>query len=421
MKSLSRDGRPIRCLLVGYNGAGNTGSDIRLLTAIDDVREAFGPQTQITVTSINGPRTRAILPSGSGIEVAEISFTPHQFTFAIWRLCGQHDVMLLVEGSAFKQNWSVWLLHAYLWASNAARWRGSYSIAYAVDVGELSGFHAWRTRHECERMSLVITRTEIARQRLQQMGVQRPILATTDTAFRYQRAREPRSAGRRVVGLAPIEFFHWPVRLKPWCKPEEKYRWPLAFTWNEERHALSDAMLQRWVTLAKYAIEKHDLDVQLIAMEDLDAPVCERILAALGPLATDRVSLVSSRQVSPGDMVAQLRGLDALVTSRYHACVLSMGEAVPQMAIGHDERLASIYAEIGIDREFLLHYRQPDLSEKLLPMFDRLLQRGPELSKLIREKYDQRFLPLCAQNQIELRAWGERTFESNTLAASDPV
>lgn len=412
MMSLSRHGHPIRCLIVGYNGAGNTGSDIRLLTAIDDVREAFGPHTQITVTTINGPRTAAILPAG--VEVAEIAFTPHQFSWAMWGLCGQHDVTLLVEGSTFKQNWSVWLLHAYLWSANATRWRGNYVIAYAVDVGELSGFHAWRTRHECERMALVVTRTEIARQRLVDLGVKRPILANTDTAFRYVREGERRPGGRRVVGLAPIEFFHWPIRFKPWCKPEEKYRWPLAFTWNEERRALSDAMLERWVRLARHAIEQHDLDVQLIAMEDLDTPVCERILAALGPLATNRVSLASSRQVAPGDMVALLRGLDALVTSRYHACVLSMGGAVPQMAISHDERLASIYAEIGIDREYLLHYRQPDLSEQLLPKFDQLMQRGPEISSLIREKHDTRFLPLCAQNQLDLRAWGQQTFESRS-------
>ncbi len=417
--SLTRAGRPLRCLMVGYNGTGNTGSDIRLLTAIDDVREAFGPQTQVTVMTIDRERTAAILPVGAGIEVAEVSFSPVRFTFSIWNLARRHDVMLLVEGSTFKQNWSVWLLHAYLWAANCARWTGNHAIAYAVDVGELRGFHGFRARYECERMALVITRTEIARQRLQELGVRRPILSNTDTAFRYLREGQPRVAGRRVVGLAPIEFFHWPVCIKLWCDPAERYRWPYAFTWNAERRAQSDAMLQRWVNLARHAIEQHDVDIQLIAMEDLDTPVCERILEELGPLATNRVAIASSRQVSPGDMVSMLRGLDGLVTSRYHACVLSMGGAVPQMAISHDERLASIYAEMGIEQELLLHYLQPDLADQLLIKFDLLMQTSPELTQRIREQHDNRFLPLCAQNRFDLQAWGQRTFDS-IGAASNP-
>ena len=157
MVTLTRNGKPLRCLLVGYNGVGNTGSEIRLLAAIDDAREAFGPQTHLTIMTINGARTQAILPEGGGIEVAEVSFSPLRLTLALWNLARRHDVILLVEGSTFKQNWSVWLLHAYLWAANSARWSGNYAIAYAVDVGELCGLHALRTRHECERLALVIT------------------------------------------------------------------------------------------------------------------------------------------------------------------------------------------------------------------------------------------------------------------------
>ena len=414
MAELTRNGRPIRCLLVGYNGVGNTGSDVRLLTAIADVHEAFGEKTHISVMTIDAERTAAILPTDIKIEVIEVCFAPIRLTIGLWKLARKHDVVLLVEGSTFKQNWSVWLLHAYLWAANSARWTGNFAIAYAVDVGELSGLHAWRTRHECERMAMVITRTEIARDRLTKLGVGRPVLANTDTAFRFVCEPERRITGRRVVGLAPIEFFHWPVRFKPWCRPEEKYRGPFAFTWNEERRTLSDAMLKGWVKLARHAIERHDLDIQLIAMEDLDTPVCERIIAELGPLAKDRVAFASSRQVGPLEMTAILRGLDALVTSRYHACVLSMGGAVPQMAICHDERLASIYAEVGIEQEFLLQHTQPDLADQLISTFDRMMKNEAGLSDRIRDTHAQRFLPLCTQNRIDLEAWGKRTFQSVT-------
>ena len=223
-----------------------------------------------------------------------------------------------------------------------------------------------------------------------------------------------------MLGLAPIEFFHWPVRFRPWCRPEDKYRGPFAFTWNAERRTQSEAMLQSWVNLTRHAIERHDLDIQLIAMEDLDIPVCERIIAELGPSAADRVSLSFSRQVAPLKMTAILRGLDALVTSRYHACVLSMGGAVPQMAICHDERLASIYAEVGIEKEFLLQYMQPDLANELIRTFDRMMKDVADLSDRIRDTHAQRFLPLCAQNRIDLEAWGQRTFQSISTDSSEP-
>ena len=42
-----------KVLLVGYNGANNTGSEARLLTIIEDVRSLLGPDTEITVPTLN--------------------------------------------------------------------------------------------------------------------------------------------------------------------------------------------------------------------------------------------------------------------------------------------------------------------------------------------------------------------------------
>ncbi len=412
MASLTRNGKPLKCLLLGYNGVGNTGADVRVLTSIEDIRDAFGPETQFTVITLNYARTEAILPKDDHIRIAEVSFTPHRFTFAIWRLCKQHDITFLVEGSTFKQNWSIWLLHGYLWASECARLNKNFAIAYAVDVGELHGIHAARAKYDCQRIDLLITRTEIARTRLQKMGIDRTILANTDTAFRHICEPAARTGNRKVVGVAPIEFFHWPVRLRLWSRAEDRYRWPFSFSWNPQRRQQSAEMVERWVSLVKHALVKHDVDIQLIAMEDLDTPVCEKILEKLGPLAEGRVSISSSRKVPPHNMVSLLRGLDALVTSRYHACVLSMGGAVPQMAIGHDERLESIYAEMGIKEDFFLQYLQPDLSDRLIKTFDRLMEQQVESKALIQNKLDNMYMPACRQNSIDLQAWGESIFDS---------
>jgi hypothetical protein len=53
-------------------------------------------------------------------------------------------------------------------------------------------------------------------------------------------------------------------------------------------------------------------------------------------------------------MTCLLRGLDLLVTSRFHAAVLSLAAGVPQVAVHHDTRLATLYQDLGLrDRWFV--------------------------------------------------------------------
>jgi hypothetical protein len=53
-------------------------------------------------------------------------------------------------------------------------------------------------------------------------------------------------------------------------------------------------------------------------------------------------------------MTTLLRGLDLLVTSRYHAAVLSLAAGVPQVAVGHDTRLATLYQDLGLSERWFI-------------------------------------------------------------------
>jgi polysaccharide pyruvyl transferase WcaK-like protein len=55
-------------------------------------------------------------------------------------------------------------------------------------------------------------------------------------------------------------------------------------------------------------------------------------------------------------MTEILRSLDLLVTSRYHAAVLSLEAKVPQIAVGHDPRLKGLYKDLGMENEYLIDY-----------------------------------------------------------------
>ena len=77
-----------------------------------------------------------------------------------------------------------------------------------------------------------------------------------------------------------------------------------------------------------------------------------------------RARVFSSREYDASEMTVLLRSLDLLITSRYHAGVLSLAAQVPQMAVGHDLRLKSLYRELGME-EYFFPPDQPGLGEAL--------------------------------------------------------
>ncbi|HEV2799822.1 MAG TPA: polysaccharide pyruvyl transferase family protein [Pyrinomonadaceae bacterium] len=404
------ENKPYSIFMLGYTGCHNTGSDARILTIIDDIRHCFGDGACITVGSFYPENTARVIGERAGVKIERVPFV---FPLKIFQLTTSHDITFLVEGSCFKQNWGSVLLYLFLWSAFCARLARRKCVAYAVDVGELSRVNGLLTRFICNRLDLLITRTEIARERLLKLGVTTRIHANTDTAFQFLREPSPPATPPRpvpeiapgTVGLAPVEFHQWPLKTRLFGKKDECYNWPYYFTWDDERREKSKRLIDTYRRLVTHAIDRHDRNVVLIAMEALDTVICEQILDGLSEHYLSRIKVVSAKEYMPDQMAPMLRSLDCLVTSRYHACVLSMNRPVPQMAICHDERLESIYTEIGIGEDFLLNYRDPELCDKILPTFDRLIENHSTLTGILREKHESFFLPKCRQNRHDLRSW----------------
>jgi len=74
-----------RVLLIGYLGANNTGAEALLLSDIEDIRAMLGPNLRIV-------------------------HMPTIFPLKLWWLVSQHDIVLLVEGSAYMDSWTSALL-----------------------------------------------------------------------------------------------------------------------------------------------------------------------------------------------------------------------------------------------------------------------------------------------------------------------
>ena len=370
--------------LVGYNGANNTGSEARLLKVIDDVRAVCGSGVQVTIPSLNVANLRRYVQEGEGLRIEAV---PSLYHMTVDRAVRESDVMMLVEGSCYMDTWTSSLLNAYLWATRAADRHGKGSIAYAVDAGDLKASNVKKVRRHASRTRLIITRTFRAAERLRSWGVEAPIEVTADTAFDFGVADEDTLRSGRArsgpgkVGLAPVDFTLWPVVARPFGRRSDCYRWPYYFSRSDERRAASMQLARGFARMADEVVERWDKDVVLISMESLDEPLVREVRLAMKH--PERASLMRSTEVNAYQMTSGLRGLDALVTSRYHAAVLSMAAGVPMMAVGHDRRLEDLFEEIGLGDELFLRYDAGMDWKRAMRMLEMIMEDGARVSRAV--------------------------------------
>lgn len=393
-----------RVLLLGYGGANNTGADIRTLTIIEDVQAVFGPDVPITVGTVDPVRMRTVVRETATVKVARI---PYVFVAETWRQAAKHDVTILVEGSTFKDNWSSALLYLFLWGAWSAKRNGNAAVAYAVDAGKMRPVNRVLARRVADGMDLLVTRTASARDVLRSIGVRNDITVTTDTAFAYEATTSVPEPEQGSVGLAPVDFYRWPVRVRLWGRKRDCYHWPYYYSSNASRRARSAELVQGWVDLATSIVREDGGRCTLIAMEELDQAICEAVRDRLPLDVRERTTLAYAGRASADEIVARLRTLSKLVTSRYHAAVLSMAGHVPQAALYHDERIPSLYAEVGISSHALDH-RDGPASEQLQRAYRGLVEDAGAQQLQLRRALQEDLLPRCAENRSVLAAWAER-------------
>ena len=383
----------LRVLLIGYNGANNTGAEALLLADIEDVRAVLGPQAVITIPSINPPNLRRYIKEAPNLRIAPM---PTIFFSTLRRLVRENDLIMLVEGSTYMDTWTSAMLWAYLWTTRCAADMGKPCLAYAVDAGEIkSARNRQLVRREASKTSLIITRAAAAAERLRSLGVSAPLEVTADNAFNFRPdpadagllARAWPEAGPNVVGMALVDFYLWPVIMKAWGSKEDCYKWPYYFTRSPERTRATETLARSYAALADDLITRHGKAVALIGMEELDEVLLRKVHGTMAH--PDRARIFCSREYNASQMVSILRSLELLLTSRYHACVLSLAAQVPQIAIGHDLRLKTIYQELGLFEDFFVEPNAHDLCESLHPRVERLLQDPSCVRDALRRGYEQ--------------------------------
>lgn len=381
-------------LLLGYNGANNTGAEALLLADIEDVREVLGPQAVITIPSLNPPNLRRYVKETPHLRIEPL---PTVFFPALHRLVRESDLIMLVEGSTYMDTWASAMLWAYLWATRCAHQMDKPCLTYAVDAGEVrSVLNRRLVRSEASKTDLIILRAQAAAERLRSLGVSAPIEVTADNAFTFrpedadegwvQRAWPLAGASTGIAGLAVVDPNLWPVVMRPWGRREDCYKWPYYHTRSAERSRATEALAGSYAALADSLVLQHGKAVALICMEQLDESLARQVQRRMAH--GDRARVFSAREHNASQMTVLLRSLDVLVTSRYHACVLSLAAQVPQLAVGHDLRLKTIYAELDLQDQYYLDARDPDLYPLLRERVENLLARPAPVRDLLRRGYE---------------------------------
>jgi polysaccharide pyruvyl transferase WcaK-like protein len=411
------NGSGARVLLLGYSGANNTGAEALLLADIEDMRAVFGPQARITIPTINPANLRRYVKEGPGLRIAPM---PTVFFGALRRFVKESDMVFLVEGSTYMDTWTSAMLWAYLWATHWADEYDKPCAAYAVDAGEIkSGFNRRLLRSQASETDLIITRAPAAAERLRRWGVSAPIQVTADNAFTFIPDAADANlferlwpgAGDRVCGLALVDFYLFPVVMRPWGPKDECYKWPYYFSLPPDERRASEELADSYAALADHLVTEHDVSVALICMEELDERIARRVHGRM--TCTDRARIFSSREYTASKMTSILRSLDFLVTARYHACVLSMAAQVPQIAVGHDLRLKTMYAELGLE-DLFVDARSPGRDAALRANLDRVLADPEPVRTVLSRGYEEHLNRARCNRQLLwefARAHGSRVNE----------
>jgi polysaccharide pyruvyl transferase WcaK-like protein len=378
-------------LLVGYNGANNTGAEAKLLVTIDEIRSVLGPEAHITVPSLNEANLRRYLQEGPNISIKCVR--PSIFFLDIWRLVKENDLIMLVEGSCYMDTWGSALLWAYLLATRYAHSMKKPCIAYSVDAGAASRFNRWLIRREASKTNIILSRTQNAAERLKNWHVTAPIEVTADNAFAFNPKPQDEGLLKRVwpesshvVGVAAENIYMWPVVIRPWASSKYCYRWPYYYTHSRDSREKSKLLVDVLAVQADEIIEDYDKDVALLSMEGLDAVFANRIQGLMKH--ADRTRVFTSSMYNASQMTSILRSLELLVTSRYHAGVLSLANQVPQTAIGHDLRIKDLYSDLDIPELFVDH-EDPDRYWALSNNVETLFSQYAAIKNKLRKGYEE--------------------------------
>jgi polysaccharide pyruvyl transferase WcaK-like protein len=215
--------------------------------------------------------------------------------------------------------------------------------------------------------------------------------------------------------MAMVDFYRFPVVIRPWGPKKDRYSWPVYFAHGPEQRRKSEALTSGYAELADRVIEEHRRHVAFMCMEELDEAIAHRVQASLR--RPDRTRIFSAREHNASQMTSLVRSLDVLITARYHGSVLALGGLHPQIAFGHDLRLKNLYEELGLYPQYFVDAHAEDRFELLNDHVERLLARPEVQSETLRRGYLDQLARVRINRELLARFVAEHGWGTTAWAA----
>ena len=377
---------------------------------------AADDRLRITITALDRERMLRYTKEHERLKVRQIHMT---FVFSILRLLLNSDMLVLIEGSCFKENFSQALFWFFMYSADLAQRFGLPTVTYGVDAGSLRPSNKVWGKRVADHIDLLMTRTAAAKGVLEEtIGVKNDIVVTTDTAFTI----EPETASwacdelerlgcdksKPTVGIAFEELYWWPVVPSFWRyitgQKRDQYKSIYYHTWPNGGREHSRNMKDAVANFANWIAREFDANVVFFAMERLDAGPCKDVMK----MTNASRALFDSDHYNARQMTALLRELSMLVTCRYHALVLSMGGGVPVIGLAHDERIATIMDEVGLKKKYFISYKENGIEEKLKNMSSELMNERETIHDRIIESIPTYLMRMSKNEKHFSKLLGER-------------
>jgi polysaccharide pyruvyl transferase WcaK-like protein len=365
-----RPGTPLKILVAAYNGARNTGEDVRVEEILRQIRRVLGEKNvQLSVPTLNFDLSRGYFGDAAQVRL------PYVFPPFISREVPKYDGVVACVGPTFSTKFASAVNTLMVGTLGMAACQNKLSVAYGVEAGPMDRLLTGMVRRYCND-SLAITRNEESQAILRQLSV--PVELGADTAWTFEplgteygekALREAGWDGKRLVlALCPINPFWWPV------KPSlVKYLTRVTLGWYRDSHyrsiyfhnsgprvqAAYDHYLKAFANAAAAFRQEHGVFPIVVAMERLDADACQRVSSRLGGVPIFRSDAYDMYQ-----LVSILRSCHLMVSSRFHGIVTSMPGLVASAGITMDERIRNLMRERG-QPHLVLEVDDTDLEEKL--------------------------------------------------------
>lgn len=437
----------LKILVFGWCGVGNTGSEAKLLTTLEDIKKTIGKDRieKIGVISLGFLDERRYVEDPSVEIYSLLPISEGGLTNLYKLIAGERwDLLFLCEGSTYLDRYNDMFLWAFMMAARIQKMRGGKVIGYSNDCSHLKSYNQRGARNTLNSyIDLQMVRNPDAKKRMEQYGVKKDLYLTADNAYLYplpskeyrEKLLEKLNLGNKpIISIATKEFFILPFipRLYPgkdripighYYRKEfgytpivskKAYTPEIYLEMREDKIRKSEEYKREMTRYADYLVEKFGANVLLIGMASLEQDGLNAREIYNSMKNKKEARWIPSHIYDAKAIKALLCSSKYLITTRYHASVLSSMAGVPMIAISSDTRLEAVFRELDMMDLYLEVNVDPptipeNLYETLVEKTKILVSGEVEIRKKIRE-VNKNFVNRAKQNSILFKQWFDKEF-----------